>query len=251
MDRFYLGAYWEDRPEDLHSCVTRYLTYLDRLATMDELFCEWSSGGNSETEARGNRIQINRTTIIRLIQQGTKCELNDGNMTNKSGFSMGLWNMRPANNGSVTISITCGLHAGIPGLLNRCIIKLPNEGNHAERIVKVDFLCILLKQIAEVFRPDWGIVTSHLLLRKFSQSPARVPEHAWITYLSSRRGNVPQLKTPCRVAIWPNLGSAIILTDEHFDVTRNDHIRLADIVYQTLHQLGLLGPTPQKVEKEA
>ena len=74
--------------------------------------------------------------------------------------------------------------------------------------------------------------------------PDKLPEVlvGWVTYLSRRRGTVPPLPAPVRVEPVEDLGTLITLTPERFTVSNPDHVKLANLVRNTLDQAGLLGP---------
>jgi len=164
------------------------------------------------------------------------------------GFTVCLWNCKSRTEGKVGLSVSCGLYAGVPGLVNRCVISLPEEGPVMERITHIEKLVEILSVVIRAWEPDWAIVTSHSIIDTVGEAPPRVPEPAWILFLSEGRGKIPFLPLPSRTILLEGVGTIIVVIDERFDSTREDHIKAAKKVYRILKKAGLLAPIPQAVE---
>jgi len=119
------------------------------------------------------------------------------------------------------------------------VINLPSNGPAAERLIRVDVLTSLLRDVVTATEPDWGVVGSseHLVLAP--KTPPGVPRISWITYLSASYGKLPEL-SPSRVVDLDGMGSLIIATDQRFTASNPEHVAAAERIRSALDRARLL-----------
>jgi len=244
-ETFYLGAYWGDREEDLDSCAVRLTNFLKGLRDCDEIFHRWFKTGWSRKEALANEMPVEFDKLRELLDKEGKHRTDIGSRVMEDlGFSVCLWNGRDPNNGAVGLSVSCGSYAGHPGIMNSCVINLPNEGSVVERVISSVVLEKMLCITARCWEPNCGLVTGDTL-RDMFEVAERTPYYAWVFFLSKRRGEVPKLPEPSRKKVLDGLGTIVVVTDDRFDTKRKEHIKAVKRVYRILKKAKLLEPIPQ------
>ena len=248
-DPFYLGAYWGDRKENIDTCAHRLAKFLKQLGELDEIFKGWSTGGRSLKEALANKSNINEVMLRELLDKEGRLRTDIGSeVMNDLGFSVGFWNRRRNSEGSVGLSVHCGSYAGHFGILNNCVIELPDDQKTVQRVIRTEMLEKVLCAVAECWEPEWAVVTTHGLLESFKKSPQGAPDPGWLIFICKRRGNVCELPEPSRKKVLDDLGTIVVVTDERFDTKRKEHIKAVKKVYRVLKKANLLEPIPQCAE---
>jgi len=232
---FYAGAYWGDREESLDACATRLSRFLNDMKCCGDPFCTWYEKGGSRREALTKRISPDLDYLRRLLTAGSV------KGSGSTGYVVGMWNGRSDTNGVIDLSVSCGSACLKYGLLNTCVIDLPHESPGFEEVVCLSVLKPLLGSLARNWQPDWAAVIPRTL-RSLLPVPHGHPHHAWILYLSDKRGTVPQLPEPARSEPLAGLGTLVTVVGELFDVDNPAHVSAVQAVYGVLRRAGLLGP---------
>ncbi len=240
---FYIGAYWGDRRECLDACAKRLHTYLSQLYACDEIFQQWFELGYSRKQALTKKVPIETTTLRKLLDKGRHRTDIGSYIIDSLGFRVSLWNGLPEENGETSISISCGLYAANPGLLNSCVINLPKGGMAEKRILNLNILEKIISAVASSWEPDWAIVSSSYL-RNIFEVKSRSPYFSWLLFLSRKRGVVPTLPVPSKTVQVEGLGTIIVITEKSFDPASKNHLKLVKRVYGILQEAGLLAPIP-------
>jgi hypothetical protein len=235
-ERYYVGAYWVNRPESAKECSQRAETYFRLLASLDPNWAHWFGKADTLEEALKLRISPVAATFEALLAQKE-------NRLPIDGYSLALWNGEQ-HPGATSTDFACGTSSRF--VPNVCILDPPTPARspHGERIVNASTLTQVLRAMAIAWEPDWGVVMSQAFLDRVF--PGKLPPVlvGWATYLSRRRGPVPRLPAPVRVEPVENLGTLITLTPERFTADNPSHVELAAHVRSLLDQAGLLS-SPQ------
>lgn len=242
-DTFYLGAYWGDRQENLEVCTERLTACLSQLYNCDEVFQQWFEKGYSRKQALKRKVSIEPEVLRKLLDKGRNRADIGSHIIEDLGFGISLWNGMPEDNGEMSIGVCCGLYAGHPGLLNRFVVNLPEEGMVAKRVLNPEVLEKVIVAVVGAWEPDWAIITPRSLRDLFEVSP-RTPYFSWFLFLSQKRGVVPPLPLPSRTISLEGIGTIIVITDERFDTARKEHLKIVKKVYKILKKSGLLTPIP-------
>nr|WP_277991431.1 immunity 52 family protein [Corallococcus macrosporus] len=129
-----------------------------------------------------------------------------------------------------------------PWTPSSCVLSPPDEGPLSERILTATVLSQVVREMALVWEPEFGLATSSEHYGSMSSRPKMGALPGWVMYFSRQRGTVPPLPAPVRVEPVADLGTLVVLTQERFTVTNPDHVALASKVQQVLDAAGLLHP---------
>ena len=237
-ETFVVRSYWGDRKEEAESCADRVSRCLLGLACCDESFGRWFLKGRTQKEAVKNPISTDAPFLIDLLQRGRNRREIDQTIIDTLGFMLGFWNGAGGDHAS-SILFTCGAHTGNRHLLNSCLLNLPHEGKALERLLNVNVLKAVLDVVVTSWEPDWASVIPRSQTQP-ANFDARVPFVGWLTYLSHRRGRIPELPSHFESNIIPSHGTVILLTKEEFAVDTSLHIERARQLTRLLERAGLL-----------
>jgi len=240
---FYVGVYWGDRREGLDACAGRLSEYLAQLRECDVIFRQWFELGYSRKQALEKPVEIEISYLRGLLDQGRHRTDIGQHPIEDLGFHVSIWNGLSDSDGSTVFSTSCGSFSEHPGILNSCVLTLPDNGENADRVLNYNTLQRILSVAVRAWEPDWGVVTSYSLSSRHPAKP-RAPYWGWILYLSEHRGKVPSLAPPASTLFIEEKGTIITVTDEHFDCKWSDHLNSMKRVYSVLGKAGLLKPIP-------
>jgi hypothetical protein len=238
LERYYFGAYWSPRQESAEACARRAGRFFQNLALVDPLFARWFKPARSRKEALNRPLEMDLAHLEDFFQRKVLRD-DTGLAMEDMGFNLALWN---GGNGDedVGLTLTCG--ASWENATNLCLLEPPSSGPHRERVLTVPVLVGVLRSMALVWEPDWGVIMSRAHERDLPRQPASNAQIGWVTYLSRQRGTLPPLPAPVRVEPVEDKGSLLILTPERFTASNPEHLALATHVRELLERAGLLHP---------
>jgi len=234
-EEHYLGVYWLARTETAERCAQRTEHFFQSLASCDRNLSNWYGKGWTLEEALEKRIETHASALRREFLQQQERE---GRMQGE-GFSLSLWNGENQE-GETGLSLLCG--EASPWVTNSCVLRPPQEGPMAERLVQAPTFSRILRAMVLAFEPEWGIATSHEHLNRVTESAEAGTFVGWLTYFSHRRGALPALPPPVQLEPVAGLGTLVLLTPERFSIANPTHLELAREVSERLAHAGLLIP---------
>lgn len=191
--RFYAGAYWPARAEDVEACADRLERFMHRLATVDPLLARWYHTGYSEASVR-RPFDACRPDLVAALLAGRNRRDSDRSVIEELGFSVGLWNGAP--DASIGLRVSCGKSE--PRLPNTVILELPKPLSVSATLSEDSTALSLVEAMVEAWEPDWATVTSDDL--RDAQGPRRGGVVVgWMTYLSADRGPFGELNDGYRI----------------------------------------------------
>lgn len=239
-DSFYLGAYWGDRRCTAEECGKRAALCLRQLACNDEVFGHWYKKGRSRSDALRSEVAADTAELTDLFLAGVNRTDIGGSVVERLGFRAAIWNGAPPQE-AVSIAFTCGCHAGNPGLVNSCVLDLPEDGPAAERVLCKQALISLMSAVVSSWDPDWAAVLSRRYREQLG-AHTRGPIVGWLFYMSHRLGVPPALPSPAQLVPLADHGSLIVVSPGRFSVDDSDHLQAIELVNQALAEAGLLTP---------
>lgn len=174
---FYIGAYWDNRREDLATVVNKTVLFLHELSRLDEQFSNLYEKGYNKKESSKN-VVIEKDNIERLYKSCIKKKDLDGEGYSKIGYLIDLWTGQKEEYSS-SLTITAG-HAS-KFFSNACVIKLPIAEEPKERLLKLDKQKIIFSLLIKIWQPDTIVLNSNELKNK----TRLVNEIGWITYVKN------------------------------------------------------------------
>lgn len=155
MDSLYLGAYWGDRVEDLGDCSLRLRDYIRAIGGASEPLKNWISRRKSPVLEFGP--QSSRSDVSALLSAGVNRKDFGGGAIPQLGFSAGLWNGRTRHGEAASLTVTCGLAAGSPNLVNSCVLRFPVDLRYGDNATMIRST---LEAAIQCWEPDWAWVGS-------------------------------------------------------------------------------------------
>ena len=249
-ERFYIGAYWGPRKESIDECARRAVTLLSRLSMCDERLQRWtrpvvSDEGIVDLESVERAVPFDEIVLKQILLEGQN-HYGDKERTiiGDLGFQVCLsTDIREQE--VVYLEFCCALYHEGSDLVNSCAISLPRNGIVSERLLQIRVLEELIDAVVQSWDPDWGTVISHEYLDTcpdLSSRNALIPKVGWMTYLSNRYGSIPPMPKPSRVVSVRGKGHLVVVTDERFSTTCQNHIEAAKQAREILVRAGLLVP---------
>lgn len=235
-EAFYLGAYWGDRKEDVESCSIQLSEFLLRLAGVHEWLSGWYRRGRGELESRlvGTSPGVLRESLL-----AGRNRTDAGNKVIADlGYSVSWWNEN--RSAPVSLSVQCGLHAGVAGLLNSVVLDFPepDEGSGLE-LYRPGLFLAALNVVVEAWNPDWAVVTPRSL-RNAQDYGDREPFIGWMTYFSAPR-RIPE-GLPSGVTRERLPSGTVLCLSQEVDVAP---LETALALRKSLTRANALFPTPQ------
>ncbi|NOK11968.1 immunity 52 family protein [Corallococcus exercitus] len=230
-ESYFAGAYWKGRSESVEQCARRASAFFQFLGRIEPTWNRWCETAESFEEAARKQVATDVDSLRKHFNR-KDCQLGDA-------FQYWLWaGARPDETSKV--SGTCG--SADLWTPSSCVLSPPEQGPLSERILTATMLSQMLREMAHIWEPEFGLATSTDHLVSISSRPKMGTLPGWVMYFSRQRGTVPPLPAPVRVEPVGDLGTLVVLTPERFTVTNPDHVALASQVQQVLDAAGLLHP---------
>ncbi len=232
-------AYWGPRRESPEECALRAMAFFSNLADCDSLLAHWNK--IPKPRGRGRKTPLTPPelqTLAEAFRHGVNREPG-GPPIEELGLTVAAYN-DGTREGYASLTMRCGSHAA--GVSNACVLSLPSEGPHADRLLTTPMLTKLLRGMVSSWEPDWALAGSSAYRMKYREPDSAPFSLGWLTYLSFRMGKVPPLPSPVRIEPVEDKGMLIILTPERFTVGNSEHVTLAHHVRELLARAGLMQP---------
>lgn len=109
MQQYNIAVYWKPRQEDLSDCVSRCVRQFQGLARVSVQFSQWFGTGSTRAQALQQPIEAQSSPAIRdLLLKGVHRRDVGGAVIPELGYSLALWNGRPAGS-QASARVACGL----------------------------------------------------------------------------------------------------------------------------------------------
>jgi hypothetical protein len=230
QDTFYAGVYWPGRKESAEECARRAEVFFRLLSQCDPLYARWFEQASSLKKALQLQFEPSYETLLRLFKSR---KYNEGAF----GVSFSAWTGHERDGHGSSMMLSCG--SGVTPPPNNCLLYLPDKGPGTERVLTASVLAELIRAMVLAWEPDDGGIISRGY-QELRNQPVGPPRIGWLMYFSRRRGDLPPLPAPVRVAPVEDKGTLIILTPERFNGHDPAHVALADQVRGLLDRAGLL-----------
>ncbi|MFP2925356.1 immunity 52 family protein [Pyxidicoccus sp. 3LG] len=232
-------AYWGPRRESPEECALRAAAFLNLLASCDSLLSTWNR--IPKPRGRGRKAPLmppDLPTLTEAFRRGVNREPG-GPAIEDLGLTVGAYNDGDRQ-GYASLMMRCGSYAA--GMSNACVLSLPAEGPHADRLLDTPVLANVVRSMVSSWEPDWALAGSSAYRMQYQEPDSAPFSLGWITYLSRRIGTVPPLPVPVRIEPVDDKGTLIILTSERFTVANPEHVALARRVRELLVRARLMQP---------
>ena len=214
-------------------CARNISSALHDLSSLSHHTRKWFMVGRSRKEAVNSPISTEFDSISGLLQKGINRRETDKLPIPNLGYRCTIWNGE-MNDSAVSISFQCGGYS--PHISNGVVINLPNN----EEIWDFKILRCAMEILVRRFSPDWGTVNTALLRDQVLRLPETAIQVGWMTYLSSKIGNVPP-HPKYEAEIIDGYGSVVVATRDRFSVQNAEHQRRALMVAEEVSRLPALG----------
>jgi len=179
-------------------------------------------------------LDLGRGHLQELFMHGVN-RSESGKVIKELGYSLTL------NHGTKTYdwvqaNIRCGGYSSLPNIVNGAFISLPEAAMIT--VANAPTMKEVLRTTVFAWEPDWGAVVP-LPLDSNAVDPT-VPTIGWMTYLSKRRGLVPELLPDFEVLALEDYGTIIVTCSERYDRINDIHRERADKLQSLLGAAGLL-----------
>jgi hypothetical protein len=196
MEEYFIGVYWTNRKSTLREYATNLIGLLRLLRSAHpDAFAELSWVG----DRAGASVKLNSdlSNVEELVHRHAGFDDSTYDITrpdggpaweaiSSDGFSMHYNTGRSSKAGGISLSITDGqLNKHIP---DSCVLRFPganSPGFAFKEFGDSAFLKSLLLAMIEYWRPDFGLVTSHLFSRMVVREGS--PAAGWHTYVKDPR----------------------------------------------------------------
>jgi len=240
LETYYVGVYWGARQETAAACAHRASRFFQSLAACAPSFQQWylPARGRSTPGTPGLPLRANDLQALEAVMlEGRHFTDSGHHVIEELGFTLTAWNSRKH---ASDMTLSCG--SSSPHVGNACVMSFPSQGEVFERLVSTPLLTQVLSCMVSAWEPEWGVATSRILRELVSPPHSKALFPGWLTYFSRRRGTVPPLPVPARIAPMGNEGTLITLSDERLTASNPEHRNLLTRLHHLLDRTGLLLP---------
>lgn len=231
MESYFAGAYWLGRSESVEQCARRASAFFQFLGRIEPTWNRWCETGDSFEEASRKQVATDEASLRAHFSRKDR-RLGDA-------FMYWLWAGATPDE-TTKVSGTCG--SADPWTPSSCVLSPSEQGPIADRLVTATVLSQVVREMALIWEPEFGLATSSEHYGSTSSRPKMGTLPGWVMYFSRQRGTVPPLPAPVRVEPVGELGTLVVLTPERFTATNPEHVALASQVQQVLDAAGLFHP---------
>lgn len=219
MQKFMLGAYWDERADSLEKCTQDAVRFLSGLAEIDPLLASWYELGRSRKGALERKVDVlDAQKLQELLLAGRNRRDIGREVIDELGFSLWFWNGANAEEAEASVTIHCGAYGERTG--NNVIVNLPYQSESSEWVGKASSLLALT---AEVWQPNWAGIMSKKAMHE-RDFDGDNPFVDWMVYVPRKIASVP---SPGRVEELNGLGSVVVVQPD--PPVGEDHEELARI----------------------
>jgi hypothetical protein len=239
LENYYIGCYWKDQKEDAEACAGRVLKCLRGLANCDDAFTEVHEVPDRKVPYR---IPVDLETIKSIVEKGRNREdFPPYKVIEKLGFNGSFVSNVRKPDDKWSFRFVCGLYANTPGLLNSCVLNLPNQGAVAQRLLASTTMSCMVQTLVSAWDPDWAVVQSSAF-RDYFAPKATIPGKAligWMVYFAARLGKVPD-DLPVHSRVELEQGTLLVLSEEPITSERPEHVSTAEALLAVAQRVGLI-----------
>jgi hypothetical protein len=235
-----LGAYWTARRESVEACAGRFALCLRELRAASPAFAVWSYTKERRHLPAGHDLEFLRDL---LLAGRNRKDFPPREVIEELGFSASLVTDHPVQE-QLSLRVACGMYSKDPAIVNHCLLKFAPTGHLSCEAVQLDVKTRALRALIESWDPDWAALRSRRLSKAIQAARGNVtvePYFGWISYVSRRRGTVPQeVRERYFCESLSTLGDFIYVTREAFDDRDPRLVHAAVDLYSLLEREGLL-----------
>jgi hypothetical protein len=235
--RYEVWGLWDARKESADECAARAEAFFRCIGACAPELAEWFRRGRSLKEALKHRVTPDAAALRAMMVTRRKRAGASREVTERVGFSVGVWNGASADEHSAAVHITCGAYS--PAFPNSCSLALPREGPASERLLHTPVLVELMHCMINAWDPDYGLVHADSYMKARPDMFDYAPRIGWLIYISRRLGRAPPLPAPASIVPVENKGALIIVTPDRFTGTNPSHVEAADRIAAALDRSGL------------
>ncbi len=206
MNKFYLGAYWDARPDDLKKCTEDARRFFAGLAEIDPLLAHWYQRGQSRKDALKRKVDtFDIQKLQDLLRKGRNRRDVGREVIEELGFTLSFWNGAGEEEAEASVRVHCGAYGEWVG--NNVSVDLPYQ---SEDLKWVGNASSLLALVAEIWRPKWAGIMSKKAMRERDFNVER-PFVDWMVYVPRAVESVP---APGHVETLDGLGSIVVVQSD-------------------------------------
>ena len=236
---FYVGAYWEDRPQTLGEYIAASKRFLARLRAFHPVFLNLMSWG--KTLDSGVALLPDLSNLDELLFHRAPDEdclflpsAPDGSPTLNSTCTIGFITSYATGQDGKSTSVSIAAGAASPLLNNSVVIKLPAGSALAE----YGTLKQLLKVTVESWAPQTALVSSNAFNRALNGMNLKLPIVGWMTWVAD---TAARDVLPAGIQSEQLAGGLLVTTTpELLSPESPDHVATARKLRDTLQEHGFL-----------
>lgn len=209
------GAYWGPRPTSLDVCAKKLAETLQGLGQRHEVLRTWFRRADTKAEALKTRVPMDVDGLRELLARGRNYTDVGHQVIQELGFSASAWNGDDAT--PATFSVACG--GSSPWVPNKLVVDLPPPAGIGAELYQLSVARSLMTMLIEMWNPDWATFASRSMHVGEQERQRGGPRVGWLTYLSTRFGELPLLGLPTTVEEISGKGSLIVAAPTYAHVT--------------------------------
>ena len=219
-------AYWGPRKEGVVQCTRRFLRYMEAIAELGPPLARWHEKAYTRKEALMRRLDIDRASLRRLLDEGRNRSEMDGSVIRDLGFYVDIWNGAREDR-AVSLSALCGKYSEYAGP-NHVFLRYFSR-YWLDRWLDAEVAVALVRAAVDAWEPDWAGMCARQATRKAidrGEFDPMVPFVDWVLY--HRRKRRRKLPAPARVVFEMHGGECILIKDTPVDPDDPDdraHVR--------------------------
>jgi hypothetical protein len=236
----YVTTTWMARWETIEACAERLHKCLSELQEIDPIFSKWLN-----IQRRGKlEIKLDVTMLQQLLLAGmNKEEFPPRQPIPDMGFHV-AFNKQLHVDCDIDFKVHCGVYSTQLPLPNQCYISFAALGDLTYKSLPMDLKIKTLLAFIHAWEPEWGAICPNQLHKKVKEAHGVDLRRfsGWITYVSDKRGPLPEEITKnYQVTRGPD-GSLIHVSADEYDETSDDQVKAAAQMGRILEENGIVPP---------
>jgi hypothetical protein len=238
---YSINTWWGPRQETPKAIATRFLSLVDRLATIDPVFDNWIYGLDKEPIMFDALRDEMEAAVARHVSRA-----DDGDPVPINGYTAAIVNTWQHEPRSIRVYVHAGAWKCKPSLINYADLETSDRVAADPAIVTYPIFRAALLALAEIFEVTWCVAYPEDAMLHWKRGFFRL---GWMSYISPRFAS---LVTPPKSAIVeyrPNGALFMAATDETFVTANPQHMAVARDIEAAIAPLNAL-PWPPDAEPE-
>jgi hypothetical protein len=236
----YVTTTWLARWETIEACAERLRKCLLDLQNINPVFSNWLN------IQRKGKLEVKPDVVMltELLLAGmNRDEFPPRQPIPDLGFHVAFKKQLHVDY-DILFNVNCGVYSTQLPLPNQCYLQFAALGDLTYKSLPMDLKMKALLVLIEAWQPEWGAICPNQLHKKVKEAHGVDLRRfcGWITYVSDKRGPLPQEITKNYLVTRIADGSLIHVSEEDYDEKNEGQVNASAQMGRILEENGIVPP---------